>query len=97
MSRISDIIVSRKTSEEHRTRGLSLLAAQVPADIAIPKRPCIGGATADLRESAGIIQAEFNRSILEASADRIKVLTLGGHVHSMNEYGRCLRARPEKG
>ncbi|HEX2556395.1 MAG TPA: PAS domain-containing protein [Microvirga sp.] len=90
MSRNNDIIVSRKASEEHRTCGLSLLAAQVRSDITIPKQPCIGGATADLREPAGITQAEFNRSILEASADCIKVLTLGGHVHSMNEYGRRL-------
>lgn len=32
----------------------------------------------------------FSRSVLEASADCIKILTLDGTLHAMNEKGRCL-------
>ena len=38
----------------------------------------------------GVSDADFNRSILEASVDCIKVLSFNGLVHSMNEKGRCL-------
>jgi PAS domain S-box-containing protein len=50
----------------------------------------ISGESLESQGAGSVTQAEFNRSILEASADCIKVLTLDGRVLSMNEHGRGL-------
>jgi hypothetical protein len=78
------IVVSHTASEQRRTDAL-LLLAQAQAEGRSPE-PCSisSGSSAGFSASSDP-SADFNRSILDASVDCIKVLNLDGTLHSMNE------------
>ena len=82
----TDLELSHPTSEQRRTQAF-LLIQQALAE---QHHRGPGQDTDQRREPEAFLGSDLSRSILEASADCIKVLTLGGEVASMNEKGLCL-------
>ena len=77
------------TREQRRQEAL-LLMARTRVKPGSLERLAPGDIAGWSTPPGGVSDADFNRSILEASVDCIKVLSLNGLVHSMNEKGRCL-------
>ena len=84
-----EVVVSHTASEQRRTDAL-LLLAQARAEGRSPELCSISRVSPAGSSASSDPSADFNRSILDASVDCIKVLNLDGTLHSMNEKGRCL-------
>jgi PAS domain S-box-containing protein len=85
-----DLLSSHAASEHQRTQDLLTQArmreqrrSREPEGLPACDAPAGG-------QPDSFSDTDLSRSILEASADCIKVLTFGGTLQSMNERGRCL-------